>query len=403
MSKLIQINEMSISIGNHIVDYPIFLAPMAGITDLPFRNVVSHFKTGHFVSEMIASQELLSGRPGTLQKASLGVDTENTSIQISGRDAYTISETAKLVEELGAKIIDINMGCPAKKVVNGYAGSALLKDLRLAAKLIEAVVGAVSIPVTLKTRLGWNDDNLNAPELARIAEQAGIKLITIHARTRCQFYKGAAQLLSMNLETKDRELTDLIVEETRRIVNLLEQVEEFGNSRAPEMAAVNIHDILDRAKRSAQLGFGAHIKFEEEYDPSLPAAVADADQLLQVILNLIKNASEACKDGGKIKLKTSFDHSFRLRRSDGSGQALPLQIQIFDNGPGLPADIRDQVFDPFVSGKENGTGLGLALASKIISDHDGWISVDSIPGNTVFTISLAAIKVKNNFLISEAS
>ena len=184
---------MSISIGNHIVEYPIFLAPMAGITDLPFRNVVSHFKTGHFVSEMISSQELLSGRPGTLQKASLGVDVENTSIQISGRDPYIISETAKLVEGLGAKIIDINMGCPAKKVVNGYAGSALLKDLGLAAKLIEAVVSSVSVPVTLKTRLGWNDDDLNAPSLARIAEQVGIKLITIHARTRCQFYKGAAR------------------------------------------------------------------------------------------------------------------------------------------------------------------------------------------------------------------
>ncbi len=184
---------MSISIGNHIVEYPIFLAPMAGITDLPFRDVVSHFKTGHFVSEMIGSQELLSGRRGTLQKACLGVDTENTSIQISGRDPYIISETAKMVEGLGAKIIDINMGCPAKKVVNGYAGSALLKDLGLAAKLIEAVVSSISIPVTLKTRLGWNDDDLNAPSLARIAEQVGIKLITIHARTRCQFYRGAAR------------------------------------------------------------------------------------------------------------------------------------------------------------------------------------------------------------------
>ena len=214
---------------------------------------------------------------------------------------------------------------------------------------------------------------------------------------------GAAQLLSMNLETKDLELTDLIVEETRRIVNLLEQVEDFGNSRKPEMTAVNIHDILDRAKRSAHLGFGAHIHFEEEYDPSLPAAMADSDQLLQVILNLLKNASEACKIKGKIKLKTSFDHSFRLRRSDGTGQALPLQIQICDNGPGLPMDIRDEVFDPFVSGKENGTGLGLALASKIISDHDGWISVDSVPGNTVFTISLAAINVKNNSFLSEVS
>ena len=184
---------MSISIGNHTVRFPIFLAPMAGITDLPFRNVVSHFKTGHVVSEMIASQEFMSGKPGTLQKANLGFDAENTSVQISGRDPYIISETAKLVEGLGAKIIDINMGCPAKKVVNGYAGSALLKDLGLATKLIEAVVSSVSVPVTLKTRLGWNDDDLNAPSLARIAEQVGIKLVTIHARTRCQFYKGTAR------------------------------------------------------------------------------------------------------------------------------------------------------------------------------------------------------------------
>jgi nifR3 family TIM-barrel protein len=142
---------------------------------------------------MIASQEILSGRPGLRQKAELGVDTANTSVQISGRDIYAISETAKLVEGMGAKIIDINMGCPAKKVVNGYAGSALLKDLALAARLIEAVVNSVSVPVTLKTRLGWDDDALNAPKLATLAEQLGVKLITIHARTRCQFYKGYAR------------------------------------------------------------------------------------------------------------------------------------------------------------------------------------------------------------------
>ena len=184
---------MSILIGLHEVNPPIFLAPMAGITDLPFRRVVSRFKTGHFVSEMIASQELLTQRPGVRQKAALGTDTANTSVQISGRDPYAISETAKLVEGMGAQIIDINMGCPAKKVVNGYAGSALLKDLDLAARLIEAVVTSVSVPVTLKTRLGWNDTNFNAPKLAKIAEQVGIKLITIHARTRCQFYKGSAR------------------------------------------------------------------------------------------------------------------------------------------------------------------------------------------------------------------
>jgi len=184
---------MMLSIGQFEVNPPIFLAPMAGITDLPFRRVVSRFKSGHFVSEMVASQELLSGRPGVRQKAELGVDTGNTSVQISGRDPYAISETAKLVEGLGAQIIDINMGCPAKKVVNGYAGSALLKDLALAAKLMEAVVTSVSVPVTLKTRLGWDDNDLNAPSLAKVAEQLGIKLVTIHARTRCQFYKGCAR------------------------------------------------------------------------------------------------------------------------------------------------------------------------------------------------------------------
>ena len=193
LDRILHINIMSLLIGQHKVNPPIFLAPMAGITDLPFRRVVSHFKTGHFISEMIASQELLSGRPGVKQKAELGVDTCNTSVQISGRDPYSISETAKLVEDLGAQIIDINMGCPAKKVVNGYAGSALLKDLDLAAKLIEAVITSVSVPVTLKTRLGWDDNDFNAPILAKLAEQLGIKLITIHARTRCQFYKGYAR------------------------------------------------------------------------------------------------------------------------------------------------------------------------------------------------------------------
>ena len=193
LSKIIQINVMRISIGQNQIDPPIFLAPMAGITDLPFRRVVSRFKTGHFLSEMIASQEMLSGRPGVRQKAELGLDTGNTSVQISGRDPYAISETAKLVEGMGAQIIDINMGCPAKKVVNGFAGSALLKDLALAAKLIEAVVTSVSVPVTLKTRLGWDDNELNAPSLAIVAEQLGIKLVTIHARTRCQFYKGDAR------------------------------------------------------------------------------------------------------------------------------------------------------------------------------------------------------------------
>ena len=200
---------------------------------------------------------------------------------------------------------------------------------------------------------------------------------------------GAAQLLSMSLPSKDLELTDLIVAETRRILKLLEQVEQFGNLRTPNLQEINLHDALDRARRSAQLGFGAHMQFLEDYDPSLPAAYGDADQLLQVFLNLLKNASEAASvKGGKIRLRTFYEHSFKLRRSDGSRQALPLQIEICDDGPGLPSDIRNDIFDPFVSGKDNGAGLGLALASKIISDHNGWVCVESEPSNTVFRISL---------------
>ncbi|UWQ80879.1 PAS domain-containing sensor histidine kinase [Leisingera sp. S132] len=203
---------------------------------------------------------------------------------------------------------------------------------------------------------------------------------------------GAAQLLSMGLGPEDLELTDLIVSESRRIVKLLEQVEQFGNLTEPDFKPVNLHDVLDRARRSALLGFGAHMTITEEYDPSLPMAWGDADQLLQVVLNLLKNASEAAdQKGGNIHIRTFYEHSFRLRRSDGTGKLLPLQIEITDDGPGLPDKIKDDIFDPFVSGRENGTGLGLALVSKIVSEHNGWISVSSVPGRTVFRLSLSRV------------
>ena len=199
---------------------------------------------------------------------------------------------------------------------------------------------------------------------------------------------GAAQLLSMNLSGEDLELTDLIVDETRRIVKLLEQVEQFGNVRPPEKKSVNIHDVLDRARKSAMVGFGAHMTILEDYDPSLPNTLGDADQLTQVFLNLLKNAAEAAKGSGTIRLHTFYDFGLRLRRADGKGQALPLQIEVIDDGPGIPPDLANSIFEPFVSGRENGTGLGLAPVSKIISEHDGWISLDSVPGRTVFRISL---------------
>ena len=204
---------------------------------------------------------------------------------------------------------------------------------------------------------------------------------------------GAAQLLSMGLSAEDQELTDLIVEETRRVVKLLEQVEQFGNLRPPDRRPVNIHDALDRARRSAMVGYGAHMTIVEDYDPSLPATFADPDQLVQVFLNLIKNAVEAAgKTGGTIRLHTFYNQSLRLRQKAGPGRAVPLQIEIIDDGPGIKSEIAADIFEPFVSGRENGTGLGLALVSKIITDHEGWISVDSVPGRTAFRVSLPVAK-----------
>lgn len=173
-------------------NFPVMLAPMAGITDLPFRTVVSRFGAGLVVSEMVASHDMLNARSGTRERAELGLGVENTAVQLAGREAQPMAEAAKMVAGQGARIIDINMGCPAKKVVNGYSGSALMRDPDHALSLIEAVVGAVDVPVTLKTRLGWDDAMLNAPEIAVRAEQAGIQQIVIHGRTRCQFYKGDA-------------------------------------------------------------------------------------------------------------------------------------------------------------------------------------------------------------------
>lgn len=200
---------------------------------------------------------------------------------------------------------------------------------------------------------------------------------------------GAAQLLSMGLGPEDRELTDLIVSESRRIVALLEQVEQFGNISAPKCCAVNVHDVLNRAKRSAIVGFAAQMTVVEDYDPSLPPTWGDPDQLLQVLQNLLKNASEAAgPGGGTITLRSYYEQSLRVRRGPADGKPLPLQIEVIDDGPGIPEVITDEIFEPFVSGRENGTGLGLALTAKIISDHGGWISVSSKPGRTVFRISL---------------
>jgi len=182
----------SISIGPVQIASPVILAPMTGVTDLPFRRIVKRYGAGLTVSEMIASQAMIRETRQSLQKALWDSAEEPVSLQLAGCEPDVMAEAAKLNEQRGAAIIDINMGCPVRKVVNGDAGSALMRDLPLAAALIEATVKAVQIPVTLKMRMGWDHSSLNAPELARIAEDLGVKMITVHGRTRCQMYKGNA-------------------------------------------------------------------------------------------------------------------------------------------------------------------------------------------------------------------
>lgn len=178
---------------DHInIEDPVWLAPMTGVSDLPFRKLVKSFGAGMVVSEMIASRAMILETRNTMRMASFSQAEYPFAVQLAGCDPEVMGEAAKMNEDRGAQIIDLNFGCPVKKVVGGNAGSALMKDETLAAKILEAVVRSVKIPVTLKMRTGWDETNRNAPALAKIAEDVGIKLLTVHGRTRCQMYKGRA-------------------------------------------------------------------------------------------------------------------------------------------------------------------------------------------------------------------
>jgi len=183
---------MPIKIGEFELKDNVILAPMSGVTDKPFRELVKGFGAGLMVSEMIASEAMIRQTRDSMLKCDISPLEDMTSVQLAGNDPDKMAEAAKLNEDMGAKIIDLNYGCPVKKVVNGYAGSALMKDECKAISILEAVTNAVKVPVTLKMRMGWDREHLNAPKLAKVAEELGIKMIVIHGRTRCQMYKGSA-------------------------------------------------------------------------------------------------------------------------------------------------------------------------------------------------------------------
>lgn len=183
---------MTIKIDTIELEMPVILAPMSGVTDMPFRRLVKRMGAGLVISEMIASQAMVRQVRQTMKMIEKSPEELPMAVQLAGCEPSVMAEAAKLNADLGAQIIDINMGCPVKKIVNGHAGSSLMRDEVLAGKIIEATVKAVNVPVTLKMRTGWDDSNRNAPNLARIAEDCGVKMITVHGRTRCQLYNGRA-------------------------------------------------------------------------------------------------------------------------------------------------------------------------------------------------------------------
>lgn len=304
------------------------------------------------------------------------------------------SPVAALVEEVrrrGASVSEyrIDLGGPR-------LGSERIVDVFATPLSDEA--GAVVLVLQERTIADKMDRQLTHRQAARSMTALG-SMLAHEIKNPLSGIRGAAQLLEQSADENDRLLTQLICDEADRIVRLVERVELFGDDRPVEKGAVNVHGVFDQVKRLAASGFARHIRFVENYDPSLPPALGNRDQLTQIFINLIKNAAEAIGEeasDGEIVLSTAFRTGMRLQ-VPGSRErvSLPIELTVRDNGPGIAPDLLPDLFDPFVTTKANGSGLGLALVAKLVGSHGGIVECDPTPRRTTFRVLLPMFRARD--------
>jgi two-component system nitrogen regulation sensor histidine kinase GlnL len=343
---------------------------------LPFPALVLDGKR-HVLEANTAAEQFLSASEKQIKKRGLPYFFGRNSI-VMGTIAQAVADTSS-VSQYG---VDVSTAGQAAMSCNIYVNFLSPED---------GTILLIVQPAGVAFKMSQSLTHLAAAR--SVTAMAG--MLAHEIRNPLAGITGAAQLLAMNASDGDRELAEMIGQEAKRIGNLVDRVEHFGDQRPVERQPVNIHDVLDRASRSAKAGFASHVNFSLEYDPSLPEVAGDPDQLLQVFQNLIKNASEALPDArGQIRLRTSYNSGMKFAASGHRIENLPIQVEVIDNGKGIPESLIEDVFDPFVSSKSNGTGLGLSLVSKIVASHGGLIECSSGDGKTRFCVRLPIWRTK---------